>query len=267
MVLQSLKNLTSTTLRDRVRSACTALGLNEQHPIAKVPLHVYCNKEVLDINSLVDDQPGEGGRPVATAGGNMTNDTAQTILIRLNRIDQNLINSDVNINTQLSDIRNWTHGQFRVLNNNIRAYGGTIQGALVRQRQSNSGTQMLQSNQLQQAIPLVEIHPATLSNNPKSLPELWNEFKFGIDGKKPAQQFTTQERNVRAGGVKQKYYRRNHVWQAIDRLVRSGDSIQMAFLKIHQVYGHSSSVSTIVKGIIKDKQQYRVSGGIHPNLC
>ena len=72
------------TLRDRVRSACTALGLNEQHPIVKVPLHVYRNKEVLEIDSLVNDQPGEGGRPVATAGGNMTNDTAQTILIHLN---------------------------------------------------------------------------------------------------------------------------------------------------------------------------------------
>jgi hypothetical protein len=35
----------------------------------------------------------------------------------------------------------------------------------------------------------------TLSPTPRSLQELWFEYKFGIDGGKPAEQFTTREKN------------------------------------------------------------------------
>ena len=66
-------------------------------------------------------------------------------------------------------------------------------------------------------VPLKEITPVTLSNNSRSLHLLWQEYKFGINGRKPAEKFTREERNTKAN--KQKYYHRNHVWQTIVRLV------------------------------------------------
>jgi hypothetical protein len=45
------------------------------------------------------------------------------------------------------------------------------------------------------------------------------EYKFGIDGNKPAEQFTSKERNNVAGGIKQRYYCRRVVWNCIERLI------------------------------------------------
>ena len=52
-----------------------------------------------------------------------------------------------------------------------------------------------------------------------SLLELWREYKHGLDGKKPAEKFTIAECNSPVGGVKQKWYRHNVVWQCIARSV------------------------------------------------
>ena len=195
----------------------------------------------------------------------MSQEAQQTILIRLNRVENNQTQMQVGFNTQMSEMRNYMAGQFRVMNNNVRAYGGTIQGSLVRQRQSNRGTNLMFASQAGQAPPLVEISPATLSNNPGSLCELWREYEFGIDGRKPAKEFTRQERNVTLGGTKQKYYRRSHLWRMVEKLIRKGHDHQMACLKIRQVYGHDVSVTQILSGLIKDKTRY-IPFDCHPNL-
>ena len=199
------------------------------------------------------------------AGAGMSQEAIQTILIRLNRLEQNQTQMQVAFNTQISDMRNYIAGQFRVMNNNVRAYGGTIQGSLVRQRQSNRGTNLMLASQSGQAPPLVEIRPATLSNNPRSLCDLWREYEFGINGRKPAKEFTMQERNVTLGGTKQKWYRRSHFWRVMERLIRKGHDYQMAILKIRQVYGQGVSVTKILNGLIRDKMKY-IPFDCHPNL-
>ena len=64
----------------------------------------------------------------------------------------------------------------RIINNNIRAYGGTIQGSLVRQRASNRAVSLAALNEAdrdeadQEGLALMEeVTPATLSNNSRSL--------------------------------------------------------------------------------------------------
>lgn len=101
----------------------------------------------------------------------------------------------------------------------------------------------------------------TLSNNPKSLCELWKEYKFGIDGRKPAEQFTEKERNRRVGGLKQKYYRRNVVWQCIKRLTNKNYTVDAAIAKIRDCYGQTETVTRIINKMIADRR----TGG-HPNL-
>jgi len=107
---------------------------------------------------------------------------------------------------------------------------------------------------------------ATLSHNPRSLIELWREFQFGVDGRKPASHFTTRERNNRTGGIKQKFYRRKIIWDTVSHLVRSGFTAEGAIAKIRQVYGQHTSVGKIIQNICCDCHIYNESGGYHPNL-
>ena len=92
----------------------------------------------------------------------------------------------------------------------------------MRQRASNRGVLLSgQGTQQYQLELLVETTPATLSSNPHTLQCLWYEYKFGINGRKPAEQFTTVEKNA-SRRMKLKYWRRYVVWQTIGRLVRGG---------------------------------------------
>ena len=137
----------------------------------------------------------------------------------------------MSLSASVTELGNRSDSQFRLLNNNIRAYGGTIQGALVRQRASNRQVMLASHDEAddERLQPLVEASPATLCHNPRSLMHLWVEFKFGINGRKPAESFTVAERNVKS--VKQKYWHRNIIWKAIDRLVRGGCLLSVPLLE------------------------------------
>ena len=84
--------------------------------------------------------------------------------------------------------------------------------------------------------------------------------KVGLNGNKPAEQFTRAERNV-SKKVAVMYGRRNAVWQLIKRLMDSGHRIEVVLNRIHTVYGWNLSVTQIIKAVLKDKK----TGG-HPNL-
>lgn len=193
----------------------------------------------------------------------MSNEFAQTICVRFNNLERKVDQNHIAQLAAISELRCTCCSHFRVLNNNMRAYGGTIQGSLVRQRASNRHVRLLGLDDADEAIPFAEERPATLSRNPKTLMLLWNEFKFGLDGRKPAERFTRSEVNANRS-VKQMYWRRKHVWDAIARLVRGGRTAVSAINEIRNVYGHTLSVSNIIDRIIKDKPRY--PGGIHPNL-
>jgi hypothetical protein len=91
---------------------------------------------------------------------------------------------------------------------------------------------------------------AGLSPNPRTLYLLGDEYMNGVGGRKPAKDFTRQER----GRVKFKYHRRGHVWNVVARLVDGGVSADVALDKIYAVYGVGSSVTSIINQMIRDKQ-------------
>ena len=76
-------------------------------------------------------------------------------------------------------------------------------------------------------------YEAMLSNCPRSLFELWQEYEFGLQGQKAAKRFTSRER----GRHKYKYHRRKVVWDTILRLLGRGHSIHTAVGEIERVYG------------------------------
>lgn len=107
------------------------------------------------------------------------------------------------------------------------------------------------------------VNPISLSMNPTSLMDLWKEYKFGIDGRKPAQQFTRKERNS-SNAIKQTYSRRNQVWSVMNWLVKSGLNPEEACQEIISLYG-KLSVTNYIDCIIKDKKRNPVSK-CHPKL-
>ena len=85
-------------------------------------------------------------------------------------------------------------------------------------------------------------YEAMLSNCPRSLFKLWQEYEFGSQGRKAAKRFTSRER----GRVKYKYHRRKVVWDTIVRLLGRGHSIHTAVGEIERVYGEGKTVSTYI---------------------
>ena len=245
-----------------MKAAYAALGLDEVEPVEKVQLHVYRMPNgtfgISDTVPTGDSTAGPQG-----PGAPMTAEMGQTILVRIGAVEQQLVRSNLNVMNGHSESRAENRRLWRVTNNNVRAFGGRIQGAFVRQRASNRGVSLVgEDADEDELVPLQEVTPATLSNNPRSLHLLWQEYKFGINDKKPAEQFTLEERNMPA--TKQKYYRRNLVWQTMARLVRGGLTAEIAIGRLHSVYGYDSSTSKIMTTMVRDKRRY--PGGMHPNL-
>ena len=91
--------------------------------------------------------------------------------------------------------------QFKQLNNNVILFGGTIGGELARQDPPQAAARRrATANELQDNGQ----HPVMLAKTPRTLAELWEEYQFGIGGKKAAKDFISQDSGNRTHGIKQK---------------------------------------------------------------
>ena len=90
----------------------------------------------------------------------------------------------------------------------------------------------------------------SLSPNPRTIFELWDEWTVGIGGRKPAKDFTAAER----GKVKFKYCRRKVVWDCITRLTRSGMTAHTAMDKILMEYGRYNPLTKIINMMLRDRK-------------
>jgi hypothetical protein len=91
---------------------------------------------------------------------------------------------------------------------------------------------------------------ATLSPKPPNLYSLWQEYYLGIDGRKPAKDFSLRERG---GPQKVTYCRRKKFWLLVVHLINLGNSADGACKKIYDAYGHGETVTSILTKIAKDK--------------
>jgi hypothetical protein len=89
-----------------------------------------------------------------------------------------------------------------------------------------------------------------LSNLPKNLFDLWEEYQMGLGGNKAAKEFTQEER----GTCWFTYCRRKVFWDIISKHVNAGFTSAIAIDKVYQSYSRSLSVTDIINIIIKDKK-------------
>lgn len=101
---------------------------------------------------------------------------------------------------------------------------------------------------------------ATLSPSPRNLYALWQEFYVGIDGRKPAKDFSPKERG---GPRKVTYCRRKKFWLLVSHLIRSGDSADRACEKIYDAYGHDATVTKILNCIASDQANGTLPRSLH----
>ena len=132
---------------------------------------------------------------------------------------------------------------------------GTVVGGFAIQ---NNGGQLRALNDPAAHLLKKVVQHARLTMNITSVMQLWQEYKVGLYGYKPAEQFTMDERNL-SRGMTQMCYRRNKVWALTARMVHNGYSAQVAINRIHAVYGSNISITELIKKITID-------GGDHPNL-
>lgn len=99
--------------------------------------------------------------------------------------------------------------------------------------------------------------PLAKLGKPKNLLQLWHEYLFGLNGNKPAKDFTTVER----GKCRFVYSRRKSFWDVMIQLINQGLDELTAIDRIRQCYGHSVSVTDITKALTTAKRT-----GFHVNL-
>lgn len=201
----------------------------------------------------------------AAAAAASRSNTDQAMLIHLRRIEIQGMQHHMAQMASIQEARNHLTGQLKIVNRNIQAVCTTIPGGFALHRQQAQA--LRNGNTPRMILPLDSdavldeiVQPARLSDRPSTLMEVWREYKVGLHGNKPAEQFTRSERNANRS-TKQKFQNRNKIWRLIKRLVNEGFTAEVACHKIYGAYGYNASITAIIQGIIADQKR-----GGHPNL-
>jgi hypothetical protein len=282
-----------------VKEAYDALPVENkpEQPVIRVPLHVYRIGEETLIDEVwtsgasngantqdnQDNQDNRGNnnnnnvgdnlaRVPASGGNAATQQVLQTMLIQNQQLQRSIQEMENRVELRDQANRSWLEDRFRRLNDNIRRFGGTIQGGLLRQDPNRQAAVRRYRNETPApATALFRTRTGrratawpTLSPNISCLMSLWTEYEFGIGGRKPAKNWTAAER----GNQKQKqtYYRRNCIWKIQLHLINKGHRIEAANAIIRSTYGERTSITNISKLIVRDRSEYKANGGLHPNL-
>lgn len=244
-------------VRTDVRSlnGCYTAGLTSMNPVRKVPLIVNGEEGVLIINELEDDVDDVNLGHGVQAGGIGRSDSNQIRMLvsavkSLSRQNEEMKNElhifKTTCNTLLSQL-NTSVKRISIIPG-IRSRGRSQVGHVGNGSNPSSpssaagGTEINTNN----AIP----YESTLCKCPKSLHVLWQEYEFGVGGRKPAKLFSARER----GRVKFNYSLRNHFWLLMNRMILRGYTHAAAIDKIYSVYGTNLSATKILRMIRSDSK-------------
>ena len=221
-------------IKTRVRSAMTSVSPRpNDNPVKKSPVVCTGNDGEIYIDELStsnQEAQEQGDNPDQVTGSI----TDRPIRDQLRALQSQLLS----VKTQISEIdKRIAHDhlantrQLQTINANIKRIGA-------------SPARPIRAT----TCPMVS---AALSPHPRTIYELWDEYTIGIGGRKPAREFTAQER----GKVKYKYYRRKKLWDLISSLTRNGLAHHVVIDRIYQVYGREKSVTQIIKRIQDDNKR------------
>lgn len=208
------------------------------------------------------------GNPIRNGGEQQsrsisnTIDDMQAVLSHMLQVQRQIEESRVEVLSQMYEHRHHHSRQLEILNKNIKRIA--LQPVLRSRALLEQASRTLQvemdddDDGAEGRTPRVAPRPlATLYRSPKSLYDLWQEYQFGLNGEKPAKDFSSSER----GKNKSMYCRRKVFWDVISTLIRAGYTSDTAIDKVYQVYGRGTSVTSILVMMVRDRK----NGG-NPNL-
>ena len=272
--------LVDNVMVDRVRSSVRSLNgcytndENSKNPVQKIPLVVSGEEGVLIIDEMMDEddddnEEGEGQNNNNRRGRNSRSDSTQIRLL-LNNVKQ-LTRQNVELKNELHIFKHTcttlleqlntsvrrvamnpsirSHGRLRggpstpssnrSNNNTIINIDGTI---------SNTSSPTSTTTANEEQVP----YESTLVKCPKSLYVLWNEWEFGIGGRKAAKMFSSRERGRKQ--VKFSYCLRKHFWDLISKMIQRGHTHTSAIDKVYEIYGTNLSATKILREIRRDSK-------------
>jgi len=254
----------------RVQNAYSDITIENkpEQPVLRVPIVCYRVRDNLHISEavVVPDNEGAAGaapqEPLIAAGGGVSSHHYQGLMNELMNLKQDVSALRMSMEASRTADREHYNRRFDKLNDNIRRFGGTIQGAFTRQANQGERRAAADETLVQNNIPNRRVNWPNLSPNLRTLEEYWREWEFGMGNNKAAKHFTAEER----GRVKMKFYRRRCIWNIMVHLINKGHNHEAAIALIKQTYGQRTSCTAIHKAIVRDKALYKNYGGMHPNF-
>ena len=186
--------------------------------------------------------------------------------VQLNRMDQRQQENFQIIQAQISSVHEYNARHFKIINNNMtRYYMAPVRPVhLPRNPQQAAGAVPMEPAPQAQAQPVLPQFPpplgidptARLSKSPKELLVLWHEYLYGLNGNKPAKDFTHLER----GRDRSTYSRRKCFWDVMVVHIRAGYHDITAIARIKGALGVNLSVTRTLTALQRHKSHP------HPNL-
>ena len=96
-----------------------------------------------------------------------------------------------------------------------------------------------------------ENYQTTLSKQPKDMYKMWEEYEFGLEGRKAARKFNLRER----GKNRYTYHRRKVVWDRIAELIKRGHTYLSACDNLYEQYGRDLSITKIINIMRNERSQ------------
>ena len=261
---------------ERVAGRTLATGVN---PVRKVPLIISGNDGTLIISEFVDynggDEEGgsnseennvdrdDGNRGAvlsrrSISGGMMSNDqsVSDSLTIMTSALNSMRRQND-DMKNQLLVLKETNAAMMMQMNASIRRLS-MLPVSRVITYNTNTNSQIIRDENEANVVDAADnatrgrrgaiAYESTLCKCPKSLFVLWQEYEFGVGGRKPAKNFNAQER----GRVKFNYCLRKHFWDLMNSMIRHGYTFNVAIDKIYSVYDRRNSATKILRAIRND---------------
>ena len=234
--------------RNRIRLAYAELvgepvGPETPNPVRRSTLLIMGDEDRLDIHDAYGEEEEEDGDQNPSDLSSRTTSTAGTGMA-MQMVTQQVTSVNSNIREVRREVLELKQ-EIETLKNNLYQSLGYIRASMnkIARAPHRVGVPTLDRIATPRDNPTQG--NAFLSQSPKNLHELWQEYEVGINGHKPARMFTANER----GRVSKKYSRRNLVWQKIVDLCRLGHTHVIAIDKVYEKYGAECTVTQIVNKI------------------
>ena len=230
-------------------------GGDSINPVKKVPLIINGEEGVLIINELDKGIDDTNNANIATNSNNDSNQIRMLVsaVKSLTRQSEEMKNElqilKVTCNTLLSQL-NTSVKRISIIPG-IRSRGRINVGNELSVASGASsladGASLLGEGATGDGVVRIP-YESTLCKCPKSLHVLWQEYEFGVGGRKAAKLFSARERGL----VKFNYCLRKHFWLLMLRMIQKGYTHTSAIDKIYEVYGTHLSATNILREIRKD---------------